>query len=399
MSWKNVDISIRGKLVNWAILGTSIVTLAAAITIFAVAHSYMYGREHGVIDRVIDDLREEYSELGGLSEQFLHCVNEDVEEHDANTTRICITSTDGADLYSTPELRWQDHETIVRTTVLLDGNVITMVRDTEDIFDFLKFLAITLGLLLIVSVVLSGFGAYLIGGRILRLNDLMADKDRAYRELRHLTDDIAHDLRTPLTRLSMAAEIDLAGGSRSEPLAVQVMGESRSMLELINTMLAISQTEAKIDRSPRENIDLSNFLRNICDLYLPAAEDAGVNFTTDIPREEIIYSGHKSKLQQLVGNLFDNALKFTPRGGSISVSLNRDRDNVVLSVKDTGCGIAPEDIPNVFKRFWRADTSRHLQGNGLGLALAHAIVVSYGGKITCTSEIGKGAEFTVTLPL
>jgi len=171
------------------------------------------------------------------------------------------------------------------------------------------------------------------------------------------------------------------------------------MLELINTMLEISQTEAKIERTPRESIDLSAFVHNACDLYSAAIEDAGLRLTTSIPETAVLFSGHKGKLQQLLGNLIDNAIKFTPRGGEISVTLSRATTDIKLSVTDTGCGIAPADIPFVFKRFWRADSSRHHPGNGLGLALVQAIVTSYGGRITCTSELGCGTTFTITLPV
>ena len=98
----------------------------------------------------------------------------------------------------------------------------------------------------------------------------------------------------------------------------------------------------------------------------------------------------------MVGNLLDNALKFTPKGGSVSMSLEETPGFVRLRIRDTGCG--PADLPHVFQRFYRADTSRNLPGNGLGLALVQAVVVSYGGRVTCVSEPGKGAEFVVKLP-
>lgn len=398
MSWKSADASIRSRLVKWSTFGSGVVTLVAAITILAVSHSYLYGRVDDFMGLILNDLRREYVQFGGLGDDFRHCIDDDIEEHDVNLTYICLAAPNGQRLYSSPELKKHSHEIVTRTTTLSDGNTITIVRDTEDIHLFLRFLAITLASLLVVSVALSGLGAYLIGGRILRLNDLMADKDRAYAELRHLTDDIAHDLRTPLTRLSMAAETSLADRSRSDGLADHVMNETRSMLELINTMLAISQTEAKIDRSPRETVDLADFLRGMGELYAPVAEDAGIKLTLDVPSEGVDFSGHKGKLQQLVGNLLDNAVKFTPAGGGIAVKLRHDRGDIRLSVSDTGCGIAASDLPFVFNRFWRADSSRHLQGNGLGLALAKAIAVSYGGGIVCNSVVGKGSKFVVTLP-
>ncbi len=99
-----------------------------------------------------------------------------------------------------------------------------------------------------------------------------------------------------------------------------------------------------------------------------------------------------------MGNLLDNAIKFTPDGGAIGLSLSRAGASILLRVSDTGCGIAPDDLPNVFRRFWRADSSRSLPGNGLGLALVQALAHSYGGTVACTSAPSRGTCFTVTFP-
>jgi signal transduction histidine kinase len=170
------------------------------------------------------------------------------------------------------------------------------------------------------------------------------------------------------------------------------------MLELINTMLEISQTGCQLDRTPREDIDLCAFLRETADLYATVLDDQGLNLTFNIPDVPVIFSGHRGRLQRLLGNLLDNAIKFTPRGGTITLALDCAQYAVVLRVADTGCGIAPADIPHVFRRFWRSDSSRSLPGNGLGLALAKAIVTSYAGTIACDSVLGKGTTFTISLP-
>ena len=171
------------------------------------------------------------------------------------------------------------------------------------------------------------------------------------------------------------------------------------MLELINTMLDLSQTGARIERSPRMDVDLAAIVRQMTEFYASVAEDKGVAFILDLPAGEIVRSAHKAKLQQLVGNLLDNAVKFTPSGGTVSVTLTKEPDTGLarLAVSDTGIGISEEDQPNLFKRFWRSDASRSLPGNGLGLAVVKAIVTSYGGTITCTSRPGVGTTFVVKL--
>lgn len=227
----------------------------------------------------------------------------------------------------------------------------------------------------------------------------MCDKnEKTLNELRVLTDNIAHDLRTPLTRLSMAAETVLTGGTLRDPLPDRVLGEARGMLEMINTMLEISQTGAKIDRSPRTDLDFAHLVRDLGDFYQPLAEQAGLTLRVHVPERGLAFSGHRAKLQQLVGNLLENAIKYTPRGGRIDLSLDTLPEGVRLVVADTGCGIPAADLPHIYTRFWRADASRSLPGNGLGLALVKAIVTSYGGRLHCDSAPGQGSAFTVVLP-
>ena len=166
------------------------------------------------------------------------------------------------------------------------------------------------------------------------------------------------------------------------------------MLELINTMLEISQTSSRIIRTPREIVDLTSFIRDVADLYSAVADEYGMTISLSLPESSVSLSAHKGKIQQMFGNLLDNAIKFTPRNGQIAISL---QDNpLTITVSNSGPGILAGDLPHVFKRFWRADTSRSLPGNGLGLALVKAIVTSYGGTVTCKSSPGEWTHFIVT---
>ena len=241
---------------------------------------------------------------------------------------------------------------------------------------------------------LVGFVAFFLAYRSIRRRHA-----KAMQELHDLSDDIAHDLRTPLARMHAQAELAAMGDVSAAELAAGVAEETSSMLELINTMLDLSQTGARIERSPRMDVDLAAIVRQMTEFYASVAEDKGVAFILDLPDGEIVRSAHKAKLQQLVGNLLDNAVKFTPSGGTVSVTLTREPETGLarLAVSDTGIGISEEDQPNLFKRFWRSDASRSLPGNGLGLAVVKAIVTSYGGTITCTSRPGVGTTFVVKL--
>ena len=239
-----------------------------------------------------------------------------------------------------------------------------------------------------------GFVAFFLAYRSIRRRHA-----KAMQELHDLSDDIAHDLRTPLARMHAQAELAAMGEVSAQELAAGVAEETTSMLELINTMLDLSQTGARIERSPRTDVDLAAIVRQMTDFYASVAEDKRVAFVLDLPEGEIVRSAHKAKLQQLVGNLLDNAVKFTPAGGTVSVTLSKEPETGLarLAVSDTGIGISESDQPNLFKRFWRSDASRSLPGNGLGLAVVKAIVTSYGGSVTCTSHPGVGTTFVVKL--
>ena len=241
---------------------------------------------------------------------------------------------------------------------------------------------------------LVGFVAFFLAYRSIRRRHA-----KAMQELHDISDDIAHDLRTPLARMHAQAELAAMGDVSAAELAAGVAEETSSMLELINTMLDLSQTGARIERSPRMDVDLAAIVRQMTEFYASVAEDKGVAFVLDLPDGEIVRSAHKAKLQQLVGNLLDNAVKFTPSGGTVSVTLTKEPETGLarLAVSDTGIGISDADKPNLFKRFWRSDVSRSLPGNGLGLAVVKAIVTSYGGSVTCSSRPGVGTTFVVKL--
>ena len=229
---------------------------------------------------------------------------------------------------------------------------------------------------------------------------LAAQYTGVLRELRQLTDDIAHDLRTPLTRLSAAAELAATEGLPSEDLAATVGSETQNLLHLINTMLDISKTGNGLDRSPRTRVDLAQVVRSVLELYQPLAEERGQRIAVDLLPVPPV-SGHEARLRQLLQNLVDNALKFSPDGGEVRIVLRSAEKGhgALLEVMDEGPGIAEPDRPRVFDRFFRADAARSTPGNGLGLALVKAIATSYGGGVSCANRFhDRGAVFTVTLP-
>jgi heavy metal sensor kinase len=220
-------------------------------------------------------------------------------------------------------------------------------------------------------------------------------------EIKQMGDNIAHDLKSPLTRIRGSAEVTLTTGkSRAEyeAMAAGAIEECDRLLDMINTMLMISRTEAGVERPSREQIDLAAVIREACELFGTTAEDRGVNLTCRVPeRCEVL--GDIRMIQRMIANLIDNALKYTGRGGAVEVSLAEEAGGKkVIRVKDSGIGISATDLPRIFERFYRGDPSRSPAGTGLGLSLARAITRAHGGEITVASLPGEGSTFTVTLP-
>ena len=225
-------------------------------------------------------------------------------------------------------------------------------------------------------------------------NDMTGKTERLLGELKSVSENIAHDLRTPLTRMRGKAELALYSGADPDELAGVVAEECGEMIEMINTSLDIAQAECHFDAARMERLDLRLLVLRSVELFSTIAEDKQVALTHVLPEGPAPFTGHASKLQRMVANLLDNAIKFTPRGGIVSITLAQTPGATVLTVSDTGCGIPAADLPHVFDRFYRSSASRSLPGNGLGLCLVRAIANAHHGEVSVQSAPGKGTVFT-----
>lgn len=232
-------------------------------------------------------------------------------------------------------------------------------------------------------------------------NDMLERIQGLVKELRDVTNNIAHDLRSPLTRIRGIAETTLIGESTLDAyreMAGMVIEESDRLVEMINIMLEIAMAESGVRDLPRDEVDMTELAKEAWELFHVLAEDKKVWLGIEVPQEHLIIQGDRSRLQRIIANLLDNAIKFTPRGGKVLLAVEGTLNHVIVSIIDNGMGIDPQDLPHIFERFYRADRSRSTPGNGLGLSLVQALVRCHGSEITVESDPGKGSKFTLSLP-
>jgi signal transduction histidine kinase len=386
-------------------------------------------------------------ESEGTGNMFLRLVDRNGEEftlpsgsgwRDSDIGKASINRLGGGDdhFFQTLVVPGRPYPFRVLTSSIAPDTVVQIGQSQEDderlIGACREVLAVTLGLI----AALSGLGGFLFARRALRgveevtrtaneiskgaferrvdvkgrgeeidtlaetFNRMLGKIEILIKGMKEMTDNIAHDLKSPMTRIRGIAEATLTGGNSPKDFEVMsgsIVEECDRLLIMINTMLDISEAEAGLAKLAIDEVDIAEVVRDACDLFQPVAENNQVHIIQRLSENAMI-SGDKMKIQRAVSNLLDNALKYTPQGGTVTASVEGEPSQVVLSVNDTGPGIPDRDLPQIFDRFFRGDRSRSRPGTGLGLNLTLAIARAHGGDIEVTSVPGKGSTFTMTLP-
>lgn len=232
--------------------------------------------------------------------------------------------------------------------------------------------------------------------------------EASFLQLKQFTADASHELRSPLTAIKASVDLMRNHPERVHPKDVKkleaIAGATLQMNEMLGDLLFLARADADAELPVQQRkltpILLNQVLQNCFVLLEPLANDKKIVFQHKF-RDEIKVLGDLAQLSRLFSNLLENALQYTPEEGRVSLDLYRQNRFAIISVRDTGIGIAPDQLSKVFDRFWRANKARSRRegGTGLGLAISEAIAKRHGGKISVTSELNIGTCFLVRIPL
>jgi two-component system, OmpR family, phosphate regulon sensor histidine kinase PhoR len=240
-------------------------------------------------------------------------------------------------------------------------------------------------------------------GIVVVLRDVTKERE-IERMKKDFISSVSHELRTPLTSImayidAILSMPDLPEKSRREYLLI-VEEESKRLANLIESILEISRIEAGGIQIVRQDVNVAAVITRVLSALKPLADKRLIRLELDLPAEPVILKADEGKIESVISNLVNNAIKFTPENGTINISVRLQHDQLFISVADTGLGIPRESLPRIFDRFYRVyRQGPKVPGTGLGLAIVKEYVEMHGGRIEVESEEGKGSNFTVILPL
>lgn len=458
MFLKNPKLLLKSssfRIINWYTFFFILSSLAINIYAYTVISSFIYGQSRKEIEEDIADLALIYQEDG------LTGVEDDVEHDEPFLIRL--TGITGSNIFLHIPQDWSgfnmeqvekggypknkewdyvkgsgESEYEITSRAMPDGSTLQLGQQINEREALLRRIRKVYLIAIVPIILLAYLGGIFIADRALNpirqlintLNSIVASgkidvrvpvnqADKLHEELitlfnsmlekiealmngmRNVLDNVAHDLRTPMTRLRGTAEMALQSEQNADVLREALsdcIEESERILIMLNTLMDISEAETGAMKLDPEEINVAHLLDDIVELYFYTAEQKGVSVHTEFPKE-IFLTADRNWLRQVLANLLDNAIKYTPAGGKIDIEASRGQQEVIITVRDTGVGISHEELDKIWERLYRGDQSRTQRGLGLGLSLVNAVVGAHRGYVRVSSEPGAGSAFIVSLPV
>ncbi|MGD0130555.1 MAG: heavy metal sensor histidine kinase [Bryobacteraceae bacterium] len=234
-------------------------------------------------------------------------------------------------------------------------------------------------------------------------NSMLERLEAAVKRLSQFTADASHELRTPITLIRATAELTLRRERSAETYREalkQIIDETDRTARLIEDLLSLARADAGLPAWPLDRVELTPLVRDVCEQGQILAQERQLEISTDAPEQPVYVDANDPALRRLLLLLVDNALKYTPAGGHITVSVALDSSGPTVTVSDTGIGIPDAALPHVFERFYRVDESRNREagGAGLGLSIAQWIAERHHARLEAESVVGQGSAFRVRFP-
>lgn len=408
---------------------------------------YSYEYFTGVNDQLeneLDILQHEYREQGLTGMETLTAERRKKSKFD----RFSYILVDGqqqklsGDLSHWPEYKeWSDgwlsfemsfsdwqgqpqlYNFLARSRLLEDGNQLLVARVSDDVRQNIKLVVGTMTWGLIIMIILGLIGAiitsYMTFSRVetintairtimsgdlseripieepiddfqhlaRNINNMLERIENSMNDVRQVADNIAHDLRTPLTRLrNKLSTLETRSAPHNRDMVLDMLGEADHLLSTFSALLRIAQVESGAKKANFQRLSLTQIFTDVVELYEPVASVKDIELTVG-HCDDVAIRGDKDLLFQMLVNLMDNAIKYTPDGGRIRVSLEEEGDNIYILFADSGPGIPPDKYAKVFQRFYRVESSRSEHpGNGLGLSLVQAVATLHGGAVSLSSS-------------